>query len=808
MRYAAGLATLASIVTSVVSAQTVPEPAPRARPSFTVGDIRIEGLRRITEGTVFNYLPINIGDTLDSRKIAEAIRALYDAGLFRDVELRRDGNVLIVAVLERPTIESFEVRGNKDIKTEDLEKSLKNVGLARGKTFDQSTLDEVKQYLTEQYFARGKYSATIEATADELPDNKVKVAIEIREGKRARIRQINIVGNTVFSDAELLAQLNLQTPNWLSWYKQDDRYAKELLASDLEAIRSYYMDRGYASFAITSSQVTIAPEQDDIFVTVNVHEGDVYRVSDVVLAGNLPISEQELRAFVGIAAGETYSQRAISRSTEAIEQRLGSDGYAFATVEAVPQLDDENKRVALSLVVDAGSRAYVRRINFLGTTSVNDDVLRREMRQLEGGALSNAAVERSKIRLQRLPYIESVEVETNRVPGSPDLVDVDFTLKEGLPGQFGAGIGYSDSQSIIVNGNFVHTNVLGTGQRVALELSGGHYSRVYSLSHTDPYVTTDGISRTIDIAYRDVRQLTASFSEFSTRTYVGGVSFAYPVTELQSLHIGASYQYAELATSFASSEQLQDWVRQNGNPFFEAHGADIVLGTRFDSVELTAGWSRDSRNRVLFPTSGSMHRLLLTSTVPLGEDSIDYARATYDVEQYFRFAFIPLLDRVPLSLSLNLGYARTLGDTTAIPPNRHFFAGGSRSVRGFEDYTLGPRDSLGNPFGGDASVAGQLEAHLPLPQKWASSVRVSAFFDFGQAYYLGDIEFTDRAGLRTDYRFDLGELRASAGIGVQWLAPLGLFRFSYAVPLRYERGTWREYADERTPFQFSIGNAF
>jgi outer membrane protein insertion porin family len=776
--------------------------------AFVVGDIRIEGLLRITEGTVFNYLPVNIGDRLDTRRVSEAIRALYASQLFRDVELRRDGNVLIIAVNERPTIESFEVKGNKDIKTEDLQKSLSNVGLSSGKAFDASTLDEVKQYLTEQYFSRGKYSAQVDAKAEEVPGNKVKVSIDIHEGKRAKIRQINIVGNTVFDDDELRAGLNQQTSNWLSWYKQDDRYAKESLTGDLETLRSYYLDRGYAAFGIASSQVAIGPEKDEIFVTINVEEGEVYRVSDVTLAGEFPVPERELRAMLAIAAGDVYSQRSITFSTEAIRARLGADGYAFATVDPVPRLDDAGRSVALALVVDAGQRAHVRRINFLGTTSIDDEVLRREMRQMEGGILSNAAVERSKIRLQRLPFIKKVEVETNRVPGEADLVDVDFKLEEGLPGQFGAGIGYSGDQSFVVNGNFVHTNLLGTGQRVALELNGGKYSKTYSLSHTDPYLTVDGVSRTVDVSYREADQITSNFSEFSTKAYSSGMSFSYPLSELQSFLFGMSYQYAELATSLYSSEQLQDWVRHNGNPFFEAHGGDIVLGTRYDSLEASIGWSRDSRNRYLFPTSGSSQRLMLTSTVPSGGSDITFARATYDHKQYFRFGFIPLLNKLPMSLGVNLGYARAFGNTTAVPPHRHFFTGGPNSVRGFDDYSLGPRDSLGNSYGGDASLSGQFEIAMPIPEKWAGSVRVAAFFDFGQAFFVGDTRFTDRAGLATDYDFDLSALRTSAGIGVEWLAPLGLFRFSYALPLRYQRETWRRYGDERTPFQFSIGQAF
>lgn len=775
-----------------------------ARDGFIVGDIRVEGLQRIAEGTVFNYLPVNIGDTLDVRRIAEAVKSLYATGFFRDVELRRDGSVLVVAVLERPTIESFEIEGNKDIKTEDLEKSLRNVGLASGKSFDQSVLDEVKRYLTEQYFSRGKYSVVVDAKADEVPDNKVKVSIDIHEGKRARIQQINVVGNSAFAEDELLGQLQLRTPNWLSWYRQDDRYAKEALSADLETLRSYYMDRGYADFAITSSQVAIGPEKNDIFVTVNVQEGDVYSLSDVKLAGDLRVPESELSRLILMRPGQTYSQRLITLSTEAIRTRLGLDGYAFAKVDAVPKLDAQGKQVALALVVDPGSRVYVRRINFLGTTSVNDEVFRREMRQLEGSYLSNAAVERSKIRLQRLPFIEEVEVETTPVAGTPDLVDVDFTLKEGLPGQFGGGIGYSEAQGVILTGNIVHTNLFGTGQRLALDLSAGSLSKVYGISYTDPYLTLDGLSRTVSLSYRDIDRLTSSYSQFSTKLYTAGTEFAYPITELQTIRYGLAFEHAELATPLSSSEQLQDWVRHNGDPFFTLlSGGDFVLGTEYDAVELSAAWVRDSLNRALFPTRGSLQRLTLSGTVP-GTGSVEYLRSSFRYLQYFRLPLVPLT----FSFNSTLSYGTALGDTTALPPNQHFFVGGADSVRGFRDLTLGPRDSIGNPYGGDAALSGQLEAILPVPAKFASSVRATAFLDFGQAFYLGDTQFRDKAGFPVDYRFDLKKLRASVGLGVQWLAPLGLFRFSYAFPIRYRSETWREYGDDIEQFNFSIGRAF
>jgi outer membrane protein insertion porin family len=779
-------------------------PARNSSHDFIVGDIRVEGLQRIAEGTVFNYLPVNIGDTLDRRRLAEAVQSLYATGFFRDVELRRDGNVLVVAVLERPTIESFEVKGNKDIKTEDLESSLRTVGLASGKSFDQSVLDDVTRYLTEQYYSRGKYSVAVDAKAEDVPGNKVKVAIDIHEGKRARIEQINIVGNNGFSDEELRGQLQLRTPNWLSWYRQDDRYAKEALAADLETLRSYYMDRGYADFAITSSQVAISPEKDEIFVTVNVQEGEVYRVADVKLAGDMRVPEGELRRLLLVRPGQTYSQRLITQSTEAMRHRLGLDGYAFAKIDAVPKLDAAGREVALSLVVDPGNRVYVRRINFLGTSSVNDEVFRREMRQLEGSYLSNAAVERSKVRLQHLPFIEKVEVETTPVPGTPDLVDVDFTLEEGLPGQFGGGIGYSGAQGVILSGNIVHTNLFGTGQRLALELSGGAYSKVYDISYTEPYFTADGISRTVSFSYRDIDRLTSSFSDFSTKLYTAGIEFGYPITELQTIRFGAAMEHAELATPLDSSLQLQDWVRHNGDPFFRLlRNGDFLLGTDYDVVELSAGWVRENRNRVLFPTAGSFQRLSLSGTVP-GLGSVEYLRSTFQHQQFFRLPLLPLT----FSFNTTLSYAMAFGDTTAVPPNRHFFIGGPDSVRGFRDLTLGPRDSLGRPYGGDSALSGQLEAILPTPAKFANSMRASVFLDFGQAFYVGDTEFVDKAGLPVDYGFDVKKLRVSAGVGVQWLAPLGLFRFSYAFPLRYRRETWREFGDDLEGFQFSIGRAF
>jgi outer membrane protein insertion porin family len=794
--------TLLPCITAPTSAQTLdPE-----RAAFVVSAIRVEGLQRVSEGTLFNYLPANIGDTLSAARVRECIRALFATGFFRDVQMRRDGSTLVVVVAERPSISGFEITGNKDIKTEDLQKSLRNVGLAAGKIFNRAVLEDVTQYLTDQYFSRGKYGVRITTNVADEPGNRVKVSIEIREGKRAKIRQINVVGNERFSDQELLAAFELHTPSWTSWYKQNDRYSREALQGDLEKLRSFYMDRGYANFRIDSSQVAIAPEKDDIFITLNVSEGEVFEVSEVKLAGTFVVPEEELRRYVLIHSGNTFNRKLITATQELLQNRLGADGYAFAKVDPVLTPDDAQGTVGVTFFIDPLNRVYVRNISFSGLTRTNDEVMRRELRQLEGAWLSSSALERSKQRIQRLPYVKKVESETTPVPGSPDLVDVDFKVEEGPSAQLGGGLGYSGLQGVVLNGNLADANFLGTGERVALDLNTGSYSKLYSFSHTNPYVTADGIGRTVSLSYSDVRQLTPSFSDFKTNTWVAGLDLSYPITERQSMHFGTSLQHAELSTLLSSSTQLQDWVKHNGDSFFRRVGSDAILGTRADIVELTAGWGFDSRDRTLFPTHGAIHRLQLTTTPP--GSPIEYATATYQYQQFLRLP-LPLLRAIPLSFDAHLSYARPLGDTTDIPPNRHFFAGGPDSVRGFKDYTLGPRDSLGNPYGGDSALTGQIEAILPLPDKFAPTARVSLFYDFGQAFYLGnDTKFVSKIGHPVEYGFSLNALRTSAGIGVQWLAPLGLFQFSFAYPLQYRREGAKNYGDEIERFQFTIGKAF
>jgi outer membrane protein insertion porin family len=774
--------------------------------SFTVTGIRVEGLQRITEGTLFNTLPVNVGDRLDAQHVREALRAVYAMGFFRDVEFRREEpGVLVVVVQESPSIRSFSVKGNKDIKTEDLTKSLRNVGLAQGKILNRSTLEDVRQFLTEQYFAHGRYNVRVDVAVDDVGGNLVDVKIDIAEGKRARIRNINIVGNRHFKDQELLAELELKKTNLLSFYRSDDQYAKESLEGDLEKIRSHYMDRGYADFEITSTQVALAPEKNDVFVTINVFEGETWKTGAVKLSGRFVVPEEILRHYVMVRAGDTYSHRMIAASEEAIRNRLGESGFAFADVKAVPTANEETHEIALTFQIEPNMRAYVRRIDFKGVEKTNDEVLRREVRQLEGAALSNTALERSEQRLQRLPYIEKAEYDTQRVAGSDDLVDVAFDVEEGPSSQLSGGVGYSERQAFILNGSYIDSNLFGSGNRLALDLNGGRYGQVYSVSHTDPYFTVNGVSRSINASYVERERLTSSFSEFSTSTYSGGLGIGYPISENQYVSFGLTYSHEDLTTVFSSSTQLRDWVRNNGDDYFRRVGRDPVLGTILDIVELTGGWSYDSRDRYLFPTRGGSHRLNFSITPPGG--SVEFATANWRSQQFFRLP-IPLIDKMPFSISTQIGWGTALGDTTALPPHRHIFTGGSDSVRGFKDGTLGPRDSLGNPYGGDTGVAAQLEAIIPLGAKFATSARLSLFVDAGQSFYLGDTKFRNKRGDRVSYPFDLSELRVSTGIAVQWLSPMGLFRFSYAYPLQYQSETRREFGDELETFQFSVGTAF
>jgi len=770
--------------------------------SFVVRDMRVEGLQRISEGTVFNYLSINIGDTVDTIRIQESIRTLYTQALFDDIEMRRDGETLVVVVRERPSIESFTIEGNKDIKTEDLMESLRNVGLARGRTFDRSVLDNVQMFLTEQYYDRGKYGVAVETEVTDRPNNTVAISIDVKEGDRAKIRQVNIVGNRSFDEDDIRADFELDTANWLSWFRQDDRYAKESLEGDLEKLRSFYMDRGYADFRVESTQVAISPDRKDIYVTVNIHEGEQFTISDVKIVGEMVVPEPILRTLVLAQPGSIFNLKLLVGSTELMSFRLGEAGYANSEIEYVPELDYDTKEVSVTFYINPNSRVYVRRINFKGVDQIDDEVLRREMRQNESAYLSNRAVDRSKIRLQRLPYVESVEVENVPVAGTPDLVDVDFDITYRMPGQFSGGLGYSELQKLMLNGSIVHTNFLGSGERVALNANSGRFSTFYSLSHTDPCTTLNCISRTVGVNYRDITAFTAAASDFSTTSYGASLEYGFPITEFQSLSVGLAFNKSELLSSARSTLQAQEWVTNNGNPFLNSSSGGIdFFGTEFNSTELILGWIYDSRNRALFADRGSRQQIFLSYAVP-GSD-VEYFTARYNYTKY-----INIYGPWTIRINAELGWGEALGSTTALPPYKQFYGGGPESIRGYKESWMGPIDSYGRPYGGNVLVASQLELIIPLPEKFSSQARASIFYDIGNLFNTGEVSFTDKLGSPVEYKPEFDDLRTSVGVAVQWLAPMGLFRFSYALPLNEFKGNDRFYGDQIERFQFSIGQAF
>lgn len=768
---------------------------------FLVRDMRVVGNQRISDGTVFNYLPINVGDVLDRQRIQEALRTLYETTFFDDVELRADGGVLLIIVKERPSIDSFSISGNKSIKTEAMEGELRRIGLAEGKTFDRSVLEGVSNAITEQYFSEGKYSASVKTTVSNVGNNQVRLGIEIVEGERAVIRQINIVGNEKYSDEELLKGMSLKEPHLTCFLKSDCRYSKETLLGDLEAISSHYMDRGHLNFEVTSTQVAISPDRKDIFLTINIDEGDLYRVADVQLAGKTILAPELLMPLIAVTPGAIFSQRLITHSTDVIAYALGEQGYAMANIEPIPAVNEEEKTVSLTFYVEPGNRVYVRRVNFLGTHSTDDYVFRREMRQMEQAWLSNSGIERSKQRIQRLPFVERVEMETVPVPGVADMVDVEYTVKEGLPGSFGGGLGFSDAQGLIVNGNFVHTNFMGTGNRISMNLASGSFSKIYSLSHTNPYASPDGISRTYSIGLRDFTQFTSGSSSFDTKTTNASIDYGIPISEYQQFRIGFSASDAELSSNNFQTAQSQDWVLNNGNSTsFVANGVTFFQSA-FKTYEILTGWTFDSRNRFLFADRGSRNRITVSYALPQSE--VQYWFLNYDLQKY-----IPISGQWIININADFGIGQALGDTTSIPPYRNFFAGGPDTVRGYKENRLGPKDTFGNPYGGNLKVTGQFELLVPMPESMKGSARASVFFDFGNVFSTGGVDFFDRLGDPIEYNLDVDQLKYSAGIAVQWLAPLGLFKFSYAIPLNPEEETFRFYGDQTERLQFSIGSAF
>jgi outer membrane protein insertion porin family len=744
-------------------------PSPAAAQSFVVDDIRLEGLQRISAGTVFNYLPIKVGDPVDSTRTSEAIRALFKTGFFRDVRIERDGSTLVVSVIERPSIASITFQGNQDIETEDLLGALKDVGFAEGRVFNRSIFDSVEQELRRTYFAAGKYAVRIENTVTPLERNRVAVLFDISEGKVARIKGINIVGNDVFDDDELLDLFQLAPTNIFSLIRRDDQYSKQRLSADLETLRSHYLDRGYINFSIDSTQVSITPDKKSIYITVNVTEGVQYSVREVRLAGDLIIDEQQLFDRVQIKRGDIFSRKAITETTTALTERLGNDGYAFANINAVPEIDESAREVDLTFFLDAGKRVYVRRVNFAGNAKTRDEVLRREMRQLEGGWISTGAIERSKERLERLGYFESVNVETPAVAGTIDQVDVDFAVVEAPAGNLAFGAGFSQSQGIVVQTTLTQENFLGTGQRVGFTFNNSEVNRNFSLSWFNPYFTLDGVSLGIDAYYRTTDAAAANISEYDLDEIGGKIDFGVPVSEFNTLFLGFEPRWTKFKVGSEPSKEVLDFRDETGG--------------EYTMLLFRATWANDSRDSRVFPTRGSFSRLGGELSSP-GAD-LTFGKITVRHQQFFS-----LTRKFTLMFDSEFGYGDGYGDTSQLPLPENFFGGGVRSLRGFKSNTLGPRDSRGEPLGGNLKFLGQTEVILPVPFLPDSNrFRMSAFFDFGNVY--GSSE-----------SFDISQFRYSIGVTGTWLSPLGPLTVSLAAPLGEKDG------DDTEPFQFMFGTTF
>ena len=740
-----------------------------AADTFVVEDIRLEGLQRITAGTVFNYLPIQVGDTVDDTRTAGAVRALFRTGFFRDVRLERDGDTLVVSVVERPSIGSIEFSGNDDLRTEVLMSALEQMGFAQGRVFNRSIFDQVKQELHRTYFAAGKYGARVTGTVTPLERNRVAVRFEISEGAAAKIRQINIVGNAAFDDEDLLDEFELETTGFFSFLSRSDRYSKPKLAADLETLRSFYLDKGFINFNVDSTQVTITPDKEDVHITINITEGGRYLVRDIYLQGALIVPEEELFELVTVVQGDVFSRKDVTETARRIGERLGSEGYSFANVNAAPEIDEAEKAVDLTFYVDPDRRVYVRRINFKGNTKTRDEVLRREMRQMESGWISTEAIERSRVRLNRLGFFESVNVETPAVPDAPDQVDVDFTVAERPSGNLLLGAGYSDSQGTVFDISVTEENVLGTGNRLRASLNTSKASRDISVSWLNPYWTVDGVSRSLEAYNRRTDASDANLADYDLDQIGTGMTFGLPVSEFTRINVGLNAEQTDFLAGANASDEVRNFERENGG--------------RFITLLATAAWAKDDRNSRFLPTKGSLTRLSSEVTVPGSE--LTYYKLFARHQRLF-----PLAEDFVFVLEGEIGYGDGIGGTSDLPLTENFFAGGLRSVRGFKANTLGPRDSRDQPLGGNLKTIGTAEVILPLPfTKDSSTFRITSFVDAGNVY-------------GPDEDFDFDTLRQSAGIAAIWLSPIGPLTMSFAEPLKSQTG------DQTQGFQLTFGTSF
>ena len=769
---------------------------------FVVRDIRVEGLQRTEAGTVFSYLPVKAGQTFTDDSAIEAIKALYATGFFKDVKLEVQGDVLIVAVEERPSIAKFTLSGAKEFSEEDLRAGLKQTGLADGKVFDKGLLDRAEQELKRQYFNRGLYSVQVVSTVTPLERNRVALQFDVVEGEAAKIKQINLVGNKAFAEKKLLGLFNSATPGWLSWYSKDDQYSKVKLSGDLEALKSFYLNQGYLEFSVESTQVSISPDKKDIFVTVNINEGDKYTISDIKLAGQMLVPEEELQKLLQVKPGDTFSREKMADSTRKISDRLGNEGYAFANVNAVPELDKEKHQVAFTLFVDPGRKVYVNRVNVAGNSKTRDEVVRREIRQMEGGWYDAEKIALSRNRLNRLGYFNEVNVETPAVPGATDQVDVNVSVAEKATGNVMLGAGFSSSEGLVLSGSVNQANVFGSGNRIGLQINTGSVNTVYSLSFTNPYYTVDGVSLGYDVYKRDVDSTGQddNVGGYESSTLGLGMRLGLPLNEKDTIFLGAGLEQQGITTSANSPLQYKRFI----DPLYDGTPLHSGIGNVSNyTLRLDASLARDTRDSFLFPTKGLMQRAAIEVGLPPGD--IQYYKLSLQHQQYF-----PLTKDFTLMVNGDVGYGGGIGDS-GLPFYRNFFSGGMGTVRGFKSGTIGPKELASSTvncaalpadsscsvvsLGGDTKIGANVELLFPMPGIKDNSVRLSTFLDAGAVFGTGNANYGSTALSFSDVRF-------SAGIGAAWNSPMGPLKFSLAYPINSKPD------DETEIFQFSMGSTF
>lgn len=735
---------------------------------FVVRDIRVEGIQRIEAGTVFNYLPLKVGDTVTQEKASAAIKALYGTGFFKDVRLERDGDILVVFVEERPAISQIDFIGVREFDLEQLRAALKQVGLAEARIFDRALLERAEQELKRQYLGRSKYGVQVSTTVTPLDRNRVAITFTVDEGEVAKIRQINIVGNQAFSESRLLGLFQLTTPGWITWYTKNDQYSRQKLSADLETLRSFYLDQGYLEFSIDSTQVSITPDKRDIYITIAITEGSRYTVSDVKLEGDLRVPAEELHKLIKIKPGEVFSRAKVTESSKLITDRLGDEGYAFANVNAVPQVDKDKKEVAFTFFVDPGRRVYVRRIIIQGNTRTRDEVIRRELRQLEGAWYSARRIEESKKRLDRLGFFKQVNVETPAVPGTTDQVDVVFTVEEQPTGALLLGAGFSSSEGLVLSGSISQNNFLGTGNALSLQVNSGKVNTVYALSFTQPYWTVDGVSRGFDIFKRDVDSTSLDVGSYKTSTLGFNFRLGVPVTADDTVLFGLGAENTEVSVFPDSPQRFVDFVN--------------TFGKSNTNFPFTVAWQRDTRDSAFFPRSGHFQRAGAEVSIPVGD--LQYYKLSYQHQW-----FMPLGRTWSLLLRGEVGYGDGYNDKP-LPFYKNFFAGGINTVRGFQTGSLGPRDVNDEALGGNTLVVGSVEVFFPFPGfRDDKTARMSVFLDSGAVY--GEQATAGSEGVRF-----------STGVSVSWLSPVGPLRLSLGFPLNAKD------TDKKEPFQFQLGRTF